>query len=71
MNIELNVGTADEKVKIELASDVFFELEQLPEDYSQIAEQKLVPMAMKALLNLLDEMLVIMGYNKMELSQRV
>lgn len=71
LNIELNIGTKDEELKIELVSDIIFELDQLPDDYNEIAEQKLVPMAKEALLNSLDEMLVVMGYNKMELAKKM
>lgn len=67
LNMELIVCTKDEKLKIELVADIIFELEQLPEDYNEIAEKKLVPMAQKELLSSMDEMLVIMGYKKMEL----
>jgi len=70
LNIELNIGTKDEKLKIELVSDIIFELELLPDDYNEIAEQKLVPMARETLLNSLDELLVVMGYSKMELAKK-
>ncbi len=71
LNIELKIGTKDEKLKIELVSDIIFELDLLPDDYNEIAEQKLVPMARETLLNSLDEMLVIMGYSKMELAKKI
>ena len=41
----------DEELKMELVSDIVFELDQLPDDYNAIAEQKLVPMARTTLLN--------------------
>ena len=56
---------------MELVSDIVFELNQLPDDYNEIAEQKLVPMAREMLLNSLDDMLVVMGYSKMELAQKM
>lgn len=70
LNVELNIGTNDENLKMNIMSNTIFELEQLPEDYEEIAEQKLVPMARETLLNSLDEMLVVMGYNKMELAKK-
>lgn len=70
-SIELNIGTKDEKLKIELVSDIIFELDSLPDDYNEIAEQKLVPMASETLLNSLDEILVVMGYSKMELAKKI
>lgn len=71
LSIELNIGTKDEKLKIELVSDMIFELDSLPDDYNEIAEQKLVPMASETLLNSLDEILVVMGYSKMELAKKI
>lgn len=70
-NIELNIISKDEELKIELISDIVFELTQLTDDYDNIAEQKLVPMASEKLLNTLDDILVVMGYKKMELAQKV
>lgn len=71
LNMELNILSKDEELKIELISDIVFELEQLPDDYNTIAEQKLVPMARESLLNSLDDILIVMGYNKMELAQKM
>lgn len=71
LNIELNIGSKDEELRMELVSDIVFELNQLPDDYNEIAEQKLVPMAREMLLNSLDDMLVVMGYSKMELAQKM
>lgn len=56
---------------MEFASDIIFELDKLPNDYNELAEQKLVPMARESMLNSLDDMLVIMGYNKMELAKKL
>ncbi len=67
LNMELAVCTKDEKLNIALVADVIFELEQVPEDYNKVAEITLVPMAKEELLNSMDEMLVVMGYKKMEL----
>jgi hypothetical protein len=71
LNIELIIETKDEELKIEFASDFIFELDQLPDDYNELAEQKLVPMARESILNSLDDILVIMGYNKMELAKKM
>lgn len=70
LNVELNISTKDEKLKIYFVSNIIFELEELPDDYDEIAEYKLIPMAKDSLLNSLDEMLVIMGYKKMELAKK-
>lgn len=71
LNIELNIGSKGEELKMELVSDIIFELDQLPDDYNTIAEQKLVPMARENLLNTLDDILVAMGYRKMELAKKM
>ncbi len=71
LNTELSVCTKDEKLKMDLVADIIFVLEKLPEDYNEIAEKKLVPMAQEVLLDSMDEMLVIMGYKKMELRKRI
>ena len=71
LDIELNIRTKDENLIVKLGSDTIFELDQLPDDYEVIAEQKLVPMARGALLDSLDDMLVIMGYSKMELAKKL
>lgn len=71
LNIELKLGTKDEELKIEIESDMIFELGESLNDYNEIAEQKLVPMAKRALLNSLDEMLIIMGYSKMNLAEKM
>lgn len=71
LNLELNISTKDEELKIELVSDIIFELEKFPDDYTEIAEQKLIPIAKENLLNSLDDMLVIMGYQKMELAKKM
>ena len=71
LNMELDIASKDEELRTTLVSDIVFELDHLPDDYNEIAEQKLVPMARKMLLNALDDMLVIMGYSKMELAQKM
>lgn len=71
LKIKMNIDSEDEKVKIELLSDVIFELNELPDDYNNIAESILVPMARDSLLNSLDDILVVMGYNKMGLAKKM
>lgn len=70
LNMQLNIE-AKEELKIELNANVIFKLEQLLDDYDEIAEKKLIPTACKALLNSLDDILVAMGYNKMELAKEI
>ncbi len=68
LNMELNIGSKENEIKIQMAADMVFELEFAPKDYDELAENKLVPMARESLLNSLDDILVAMGYNKMELA---
>ena len=70
LNVQLDIS-AKEKLKIELDADVVFELEKLLDNYDQIAEKQLIPMACESLLNSLDDMLVVMGYNKMGLGNEI
>lgn len=71
LNIQLNIGTKDENLKIELNAALFFELEQLLDNYDEIAKEKLIPIAIESLLNSLDDILVAMGYKKMELANKI
>ena len=61
----------DEALKIELIANIIFELSSTPEDYDKIAEEFLVPMARESLLNSLDDILVSMGYGKLELAAKI
>lgn len=70
LNMELLIHTKEDELKIKMVSNFIFELEQIPEQYDELAEKKLVPIARKELLDNLDEILVIMGYNKMNLSSK-
>ena len=71
LNIELNIGSPNEDLKIELISDIIFQLTCLPDNYNELAEHQLVPIGRESLLNTLDDILVIMGYNKMELANKI
>ena len=70
LKLELRITTEDEKLQIELEADTIFELDQLPNDYDEIAEHKLVPSARDTLLKSLDEILITMGYYKMGLQEK-
>ena len=71
LNIKLNIDSKDEKIKIELIGKIIFTLSELPDDYTKIAEKTLVPIARDSLLNSLDDILVDMGYSKMELAKKM
>ena len=63
LKVKLNISSKDEALKIELSST--------PEDYDKIAEEFLVPMTRESLLNSLDDILVSMGYGKLELAAKI
>lgn len=70
LNVELNIISNDE-LEIQLIADVVFELEQLLDDYNEVAEDKLIPMACKSILDALDDILVVMGYSKLRLAEGI
>ena len=57
--------------RLELIANIIFELSSTPEDYDKIAEEFLVPMTRESLLNSLDDILVSMGYGKLELAAKI
>lgn len=57
--------------EITIEADVVFELEQIPEDYAKYAEQQCIPIAQEQIFNKLDEILVCMGYKKLELAKKL
>lgn len=71
--VMLNMGLdirKEEELKIEFVADFIFELESVLENYDEITEKQLIPMARESLLNSLDEMLGVMGYGTMELAKK-
>lgn len=71
LNTKLKLGTQNDDVNIVFDADTIFELTQIPDDYNKIAEQILVPMVKKSLLEKLDDILVSMGYEKMKLAEQM
>ena len=58
-------------MSINVLSDSVFEVDDIPEDYGEIAEQKIIPAAHKEIFETLDHMLMAMGYPKMELGKQL
>ena len=58
-------------LNISIISDVIFDLHALYNDYEEIAEKELVPMAMKEISFSLDQMLLIMGYSKLDIANKL
>ena len=71
LNLELNINSKDEMLNISIISDVIFDLHALYHDYEEIAEKELVPMAMKEISFSLDQMLLIMGYSKLDIANKL
>ena len=71
LSYELNIRSADEKLKIDLMADIIFELNQIPENYDKLEEEILISMANESLLNTLDTILIAMGQRKMNLAQKM
>lgn len=71
LNLELNINSKDEMLNISIISDVIFDLHALYNDYEEIAEKELVPRAMKEISFSLDQMLLIMGYSKLDIANKL
>lgn len=71
LNLELNINSKDEMLNISIISDVIFDLHALYNDYEEIAEKELVPMEMKEISFSLDQMLLIMGYSKLDIANKL
>lgn len=71
LDMELKVDAKNDGLMIEFDSDTVFELDQKPDDYNIVAEQKLIPLAREALFKKLDEILVSMGYKEMKLAEKM
>lgn len=71
LSMELFVYTPDkDDFKIELATNVIFKFDEIPDDYNKAAEQECIPLAQKRLFNILDEILINMGYKKLGFAEK-
>ncbi len=72
LNVELTIAaTENDDMKIELEADVFFEFNQIPDDYDKVMEEKCMPIAQERLFHMLDDILIIMGYKGLGLAEKV
>lgn len=71
LNMELNIGTPNDELEVDFEADIIFELDQMTDNYNAVAEQNLIPLARASLFGKLDELLVIMGYEKMNLAEKI
>ncbi len=68
LKVELNIYTTEtEDLKIELEADVCFEFNIVPEDYVKTLEEDCTSSAQAKLLEILDDILVSMGYGRLNL----
>ena len=72
LTIEYNIITAkSEDIKISLETDVIFTFDNVPDSYDKIIEEKCMPMAQTKIFNTIDDILVSMGYAKLNLAQQI
>lgn len=70
LNMNLVMNSPDEKLKVDLTADIIFELNERCDNYNEIVEQKLIPIAREALFDTFDKILVDMGHEKMQLAEK-
>ena len=72
LNVTVDIVSADsEDLKIQLESDVFFSYNVVPNDFDWMVENECMPMAQKSIFDKLDNLLIELGYEKMNLSENI
>lgn len=71
LNTVVEITNPDEEVNVLVDVDTIFELNKIPDNYEQLAEKKLLPMALVSLFHKMDNLLEIMGHNKMRLAEQL
>lgn len=71
LSLELNVNSKDEMINISINNDIIFELHKLYDEYEEIAEKYLIPKAIKDTSASLDKILIVMGYNKLNIAKNL
>ena len=72
LTVELKIITANtEDIKISLETDVIFTFDNIPDSYDKIIEEECMPMALAKILNTVDDILICMGYAKLNLTQQI
>lgn len=71
LNLTLFVGDEDANIKAELEADIIVEFGHIPEEYGKELLGECVPMAAKALLGKLDDILGQMYERKLGLAERI
>lgn len=69
LTVELKIITANtEDIKISLETDVIFTFDNIPDSYDKVIEEECMPMALAKIFNTVDDILVCMGYAKLNLA---
>lgn len=71
LSLELNIKSNDEMVAISITNDIIFDLHSSNNEYEKIAEHQLIPMATKETSSSLDKILLIMGYNELDIANKL
>lgn len=72
LNIEVDIATTEkDDMRIELEADICFEFENIPDDYDKVLEEECMPIGQKKLFDLLDNILIDMGYKKLGLADKM
>lgn len=69
--IETFIKTPDsDGMEIVINAEFVFEFDKVPSDYNSFIEERCVPLAQEEVFKSLDEILIRMGYKKLELAEK-
>lgn len=72
LTIEFSIITVKtEDIKISLETDIIFTFDNVPDNYDKIIEEECMPMAQTKIFNTVDDILICMGYEKLNLAQQM
>lgn len=72
LNIVFDIISAEtDELNIQLEADVFFSYNEEPENFDWMVEKECMPMAQKEVLNKLDNILVELGYSKLNIAESI
>lgn len=58
----------EENFEIKLKADIIFEFDEIPQDYKSVGDERCMPLAQNKLSEMLDNILEISGYTKLNLA---
>ena len=72
LNIIIIISSSEtDKLNIELEADVLFSYNEEPDNFDWMVEKECMPMAQKEVLNKLDNILVELGYSKLNIAENI